>query len=84
MILVKSLPAVFDNVRPVCYVLAMKVECDGKTLEYDKPMAIYRLMEHLSLNKETYLAMVNNRLVTEDYRAGKDDAVKFIKVVSGG
>lgn len=82
--LVKSLHAVFDNTRPVCYVLAMKVECDGKTLEYDKPMAIYKLMEHLLLNKETYLAMVNNRLVTEDYRAGKDDAVKFIKVVSGG
>jgi len=82
--LVKSLHAVFDNTCLVCYVLAMKVECDGKTLEYDKPMAIYKLMEHLLLNKETYLAMVNNRLVTEDYRAGKDDAVKFIKVVSGG
>jgi len=62
----------------------MKVECDGKILEYDKPMAIYKLMEHLSLNRETYLAIVNDRLVTGDHKAGKDDSVKFIKVVSGG
>jgi sulfur carrier protein ThiS len=47
-------------------------------------MAIYKIMEHLSLNKETYLAIVNDRLVTEDYKAGSGDSVKFIKVVSGG
>jgi len=62
----------------------MKVECDGKTFEYNKPIAVYKLMEQLSLNKQTYLAVVNDRLVTEDYKAGKDDEVKFIKVVSGG
>lgn len=62
----------------------MKVECDGKILEYEKPIPIYRLMEMLFLNRETYLPMVNDRLVTEDYRAEKDDVVKFIKVVSGG
>jgi len=62
----------------------MTVECDGKTIEYDKPIVIYRLMEHLSLNREIYLPMVNDRLVTEDYRAEKGDSVKFIKVVSGG
>lgn len=68
----------------MCYVLAMIVECDGKMVEYEKPMAIYKIMEHLSLNKETYLAIVNDRLVTEDYKAGSGDSVKFIKVVSGG
>ena len=62
----------------------MKVECDGKTIEYEKSIPIYKLMEQLSLNRETYLAIVNNRLVTEDYKADKNDSVKFIRVVSGG
>ncbi len=62
----------------------MKVECDGRTIEYNKPMQIYKLMEHLSINRETYLAVVNDRLVTEDYKVDENDSVKFIKVVSGG
>ncbi len=62
----------------------MKVECDGRTIEYDKPIQVYKLMEHLAINRETYLAIVNDRLVTEDYKAEKNDSIKFIKVVSGG
>lgn len=62
----------------------MKVELDGKVYEFQKPMTVPRLLEQLSLSRETHLVIVNNRLVTEDYRLGIDDEVKFIRVVSGG
>ena len=83
-VILKSPATDFDNTRPVCYELSMTIECDGKVIEYNKPIDIYRLMEQPSINREVYLPMVNDRLVTEDYRAEKGDSVKFIKVVSGG
>ncbi|MCX5802149.1 MAG: MoaD/ThiS family protein [Proteobacteria bacterium] len=62
----------------------MKVELDGKVHEFQKPMTVSKLLEQLSLSRETHLVIVNDRLVTEDYRLGKDDNIKFIRVVSGG
>jgi sulfur carrier protein ThiS len=62
----------------------MKVELDGKAHEFHKPMVVSKLLEQLSLSKETHLVIVNDRLVTEDYRLGIDDEVKLIRVVSGG
>jgi sulfur carrier protein ThiS len=62
----------------------MKVEVDGKVYELDKSMTVSRLLEQFSLSRETHLVVVNDRLVTEDYRLGKDDNIKFIRVVSGG
>jgi len=62
----------------------MKVELDGKVCELDKSMTVSKLLEQFSLSRETHLVIVNNRLVTEDYRLGIDDEVKFIRVVSGG
>jgi sulfur carrier protein ThiS len=62
----------------------MKVELDGKVYEFQKPMTVSRLLEQLSLSRETHLVIVNDRLVTEDYRLGIDDEVKLIRVVSGG
>ena len=62
----------------------MKVEWEGKVLEFDKSMTVLRLLEQLSLNREAYLVVVNNKLVTEDSRIEKNDGVKLIKVVSGG
>ncbi|MCX8110378.1 MAG: MoaD/ThiS family protein [Syntrophorhabdaceae bacterium] len=62
----------------------MIVEIDGKTIAVEKVPNVMRLMEKLSINKEAYLVIVNDRLVTEDYRLNKDDSVKLIKVVSGG
>jgi len=62
----------------------MKVEFNGKSIEVEKVTTVLKLLEKLSLNKETHLVIVNNRLVTEDYRFSQDDTVKIIKVVSGG
>jgi len=47
-------------------------------------MVVSKLLEQLSLSKETHLVIVNDRLVTEDYRLGIDDEIKLIRVVSGG
>ena len=62
----------------------MKIELDGKTHEIEKPMEVSRLLNQLSLSRETHLVIVNDRLVTEDYRLTRDDQVKLIRVVSGG
>lgn len=62
----------------------MIVELDGKEITVERTPTVLRLMEELSINREAYLVVVNDRLVTEDYRLNKDDSVKLIKVVSGG
>jgi sulfur carrier protein ThiS len=62
----------------------MKVELEGKTYEFEKSMDVSRLLQHLSVSRETHLVIVNDRLVTEDHRLTKDDQVKLIRVVSGG
>lgn len=62
----------------------MIVELDGKEITVERTSTVLRLMEELSINREAYLVVVNDRLVTEDYRLNKDDSVKLIKVVSGG
>ena len=62
----------------------MKVELEGKMYEFEKSMDVMRLLQHLSVSRETHLVIVNDRLVTEDYRLTRDDQVKLIRVVSGG
>lgn len=68
----------------MCYLIAMKVESDGKIYEFQKPILVSKLLEQLSLNRETHLVSVNGRLVTEDFRLAIDDEVKVIRVISGG
>ncbi len=62
----------------------MKVEWNGTVYQFDKPMTVLRLLEHLSVNRESHLVVVNNKLVTEDSRLEKDDEIKLIRVISGG
>ena len=47
-------------------------------------MTILKLLAQFSLNKESYLVVVNNKLVTEDLRLEKDDEVRLVRVISGG
>lgn len=62
----------------------MKVTVDGTLYEFDKAMAVSRLLQELSLSKEAHLVIVNNKLVTEDYRLAPNDEVRVIRVISGG
>ena len=62
----------------------MKVEYNGTIHEFEKSMTILKLLEQFSLNKESYLVVVNNKLVTEDLRLEKDDEVRLVRVISGG
>lgn len=47
-------------------------------------MLASKLLEQLSLSRETHLVVVNKKLVTEDHKIDRDDEVKLIRVVSGG
>ncbi len=47
-------------------------------------MLASKLLEQLSLSRETHLVVVNSKLVTEDHKIEKDDEVKLVRVVSGG
>ncbi len=62
----------------------MKVEVDGKIISVDKAPTVLRLLEKLSINKESYLVVVNERLVTEDHRLENNDSIRLVRVVSGG
>jgi len=62
----------------------MQVELDGKTYEIEKSIDVSRLLQQFSLSRETHLVVVNDHLVTEDHRLGRDDRVKLVRVVSGG
>lgn len=62
----------------------MKVEYNGKIHEFEKATTVRRLLEQMSLNRESHLVVVNNKLVTEDSRLERDDEVKLIRVISGG
>jgi sulfur carrier protein ThiS len=77
-------PLAFDNKGSICYVFAMRVEWDGGVYEFEKPMAVSRLLDHFSLSREAHLVIVNDRLATEDCRIQRGDQVKVIRVVSGG
>jgi sulfur carrier protein ThiS len=68
----------------MCYLLRMKVEWEGKIIEFGKTMAVSRLLEELSLSKEAHLVVVNGALVTEDCKLGADDKIKLVRVISGG
>lgn len=63
---------------------AMKVEWDGKSYEFEKPLLVSRLFEHFSANRESYLVIVNGKLVTEDHKLAREDEVKIVRVISGG
>lgn len=62
----------------------MIVEYDGKKITVKEVSNVLKLLETLDINKETCLVIVNNKLVTEDYRLKEHDEIRLIKVVSGG
>jgi sulfur carrier protein ThiS len=74
----------FDNRGSMCYVFAMRVEWEGKVYEFEKPMAVSRLLEHFSLSREAHLVVVNDALATDDCKLVRGDRVRVIRVVSGG
>lgn len=62
----------------------MKVEWDGKSYEFEKPLLVSKLFEHFSANRESHLVIVNGKLVTEDHKLAREDEVKIVRVISGG
>lgn len=62
----------------------MIVEWEGKIYEIEKEMKVKDLLDYFSLNRESFLAVVDGNLVTEDRRIKKHERVKIVKVMSGG
>jgi sulfur carrier protein ThiS len=62
----------------------MKVEWDGKLYEIEKRCTAGQLLTRLSLSPEAHLVLANGRLVTEDLRLSHEDAIKIVRVISGG
>ena len=62
----------------------MRVEWNGKTYEFERPVLVSAIFERLSLSRESHLAVVNGKLVTEDFKPSRDDTVRLIRVISGG
>ena len=68
----------------MCYLIAMKVEWEGKVHELERRLSVGQLLAHFSLSPEAHIVVANEKLVTEDYRLSHEDAVKIIRVISGG
>jgi sulfur carrier protein ThiS len=62
----------------------MRVDWNGTTYEFPKPLLVSKLLEHFSLSRESHLVVVNGKLFTEDLRIEEADEVRIIRVISGG
>ena len=74
----------FDIGWWLCYLIAMKVEWDGKEYELEKLLTVGQLLEKFSLNPEAHIVVANEKLVTEDCKLSHEDTVRIIRVISGG
>jgi len=52
--------------------------------ELERRLSVGQLLAHFSLSPEAHIVVANEKLVTEDYRLSHEDAVKIIRVISGG
>ncbi len=68
----------------LCYLIAMKVEWEGKVHELQKKLTAGQLLAQFSLSPEAHIVIANERLVTEDHRLSPEDTVRIVRVISGG
>ncbi len=62
--------------------IAIKKTGEKKTLSFSGKLG--KLLEKLSINRETVLVVKNNELITEDATLEDKDSIEIIDVVSGG
>lgn len=64
----------------------MKIELrnPSRTIEFDEPMSVARLLNRLDLNRETVLVICDGTLVPYDASLDVDAQVEIRNVISGG
>jgi len=64
--------------------LTIKLELRKKIFTFDKPLSLKQALIELQLPSDSYLAMRNGELITEDQILKHGDEIKLIAVISGG
>ena len=63
----------------------MKAYYDRNKKEYTfKAKDVKGMLEEVGIMKNTVIVVVNNKVVSEDYKFKEEDEVKILSVVSGG
>ena len=64
----------------------MKIELRNptRTLEFNGPMSVIKLLNKLEVNRESVLVIRNGTLVPTDAMLDHDDVVEIRSVISGG
>jgi len=64
--------------------VTIRLELRKKLFTFEQPLSLKQALIELQLPSDSYLAMRNGELITEDQILRHDDEVKLIAVISGG
>ena len=63
----------------------MKAYYDKDKKEYEfKALDVKSMLEEIKIMKNAVIVVVNDEVVSEDYKFKKEDKIKILSVVSGG
>jgi sulfur carrier protein ThiS len=64
--------------------MAIKVILRNKEFTFEESMRLRQVLAQLQLPPDSYLALLNGELITEDQVLRQGDEIKLIAVISGG